>query len=59
MAQRIYGVINSQGEFIDTSKTELGTKRYAHGRGYKRVGYRTEYHVTETAVHNGKKWQRL
>lgn len=59
MTQRIYGVINSLGEFTDTRKTELGAKRYAHGRGYKKVGYRIEYHVTETAVYDGQKWQSV
>jgi hypothetical protein len=54
----VYGIINHQNVFTDTSSTLRGAKRYATINGYFAVGYRIGYNVFKTHEkdNNTDKW---
>ncbi len=53
-----YGVLNSNNEHIDVSKSEKGAKQYATRHGYTKVSirYNSGYDVDIVAVKINKKW---
>lgn len=53
-----YGVLNSNNEHIDVSKSEKGAKQYATRHGYTKVSIRhnSGYDVDIVAVKINKKW---
>ena len=57
METPIYGIINTDGCLIDTSKTELGAKQYATRNGYNTIGFRVGYNAFISAEKINNKWQ--
>jgi hypothetical protein len=53
-----YGVLNSNNEHIDVSKSEKGAKQYATRHGYTKVSirYNSGYDVDIVAVKINNKW---
>jgi hypothetical protein len=55
---RIYGIIDNNGIFHDTSRTLRGAKCYATRHGYKSVGYRFGYTVIPKSYKYNGKWSQ-
>lgn len=58
MEAPIYGIIDTNGCLIDTSKTELGAKQHATRNGYSLIGYRIGYNAFICAEKKNKKWEQ-
>lgn len=55
----IYGIIDSNGTHVDTSKTEKGAKIYATKHGYTQISvrYNCGYIAQIVAEKQGKNWK--
>jgi hypothetical protein len=57
----IYGVLGSDGGFIQTSRTERGAKNHAKRNGYRSV-YRmceSSWYVTHIATRTNGRWHKV
>lgn len=56
-----YGVLSTEGNHIDVSKTEKGAKNYASRHGYTRVSirYNSGYVAVVIAEKKGNRWHSV
>lgn len=57
--QKIYGVIDAENVFHDTSLSERGAKSYATRNGFNKVGYRLGYNAFTTHEKIKNKWEKI